>query len=211
MQRAAGCRVRAGALSQLRDGAAQRHAVRESMELPRHRHGARLGHSTRRDQRHHRRRARQRHGVSHGHGALQLAVRVPGDPERAALSRARPRRRAVCRRAGARSERIGRASSRRATSSGTTSCRSISMATARTSPAPIGQLTNNNNGIAGMAYNVRLMPVKIIQGMWDEIFGEPVRWHRRRGGARHPLRRRQRRQGVEPEHRPHRRAAPRRW
>src|SRR5687768_6998178 len=27
----------------------------------------------------------------------------------------------------------------------------------------IGQLTNNNSGTAGMAYNVRLMPVKIIQ------------------------------------------------
>ena len=35
----------------------------------------------------------------------------------------------------------------------------------------IGQLTNNNNGVAGMAYNVRLMPVKVIQGIWDEIFG----------------------------------------
>ncbi len=37
----------------------------------------------------------------------------------------------------------------------------------------VGQLTNNNSGVAGMAYNVRLMPVKIIQGMWDEIFGSP--------------------------------------
>ena len=37
----------------------------------------------------------------------------------------------------------------------------------------IGQLTNNNNGVAGMAYNVRLMPVKIIQGLWDEIFSSP--------------------------------------
>jgi serine protease len=35
----------------------------------------------------------------------------------------------------------------------------------------IGQLTNNGNGTAGMAYNVRLMPVKVIQGVWDEIFG----------------------------------------
>jgi serine protease len=34
----------------------------------------------------------------------------------------------------------------------------------------IGQLTNNNSGTAGMAYNVRLMPVKVIQGLWDEIF-----------------------------------------
>ena len=37
----------------------------------------------------------------------------------------------------------------------------------------IGQLTNNGNGVAGMAYNVRLMPVKVIQGLWDEIFGSP--------------------------------------
>jgi len=37
----------------------------------------------------------------------------------------------------------------------------------------IGQLTNNNNGTAGMAYNVRLMPVKVIQGVWDDIFGSP--------------------------------------
>jgi serine protease len=37
----------------------------------------------------------------------------------------------------------------------------------------IGQLTNNGNGTAGMAYNVRLMPVKIIDGVWDEIFGSP--------------------------------------
>jgi serine protease len=37
----------------------------------------------------------------------------------------------------------------------------------------IGQVTNNNAGTAGMAYNVRLMPVKVIQGLWDEIFGSP--------------------------------------
>ena len=37
----------------------------------------------------------------------------------------------------------------------------------------VGQLTNNNNGVAGMAYNVRLMPVKIIAGVWDEIFSSP--------------------------------------
>ena len=36
-----------------------------------------------------------------------------------------------------------------------------------------GQLTNNATGVAGMAYNVRLMPVKVIQGLWDEIFGSP--------------------------------------
>ncbi len=37
----------------------------------------------------------------------------------------------------------------------------------------VGQLTNNNLGVAGMAYNVRIMPVKIIQAMWDEIFSSP--------------------------------------
>ena len=37
----------------------------------------------------------------------------------------------------------------------------------------VGQLTNNGSGVAGMAYNVRLMPVKIIEGLWDEVFGSP--------------------------------------
>ena len=37
----------------------------------------------------------------------------------------------------------------------------------------IGQLTNNSMGVAGMAYNVRIMPVKVIQSMWDQIFGSP--------------------------------------
>ena len=87
--RAAGCRIRAAALSQPRDGAPQRHALRQPMELPRDRHGARVGHPARRVGRHHRRRARQRHGVPIGHVALQLALLVPADAGRAALSRAR--------------------------------------------------------------------------------------------------------------------------
>ena len=37
----------------------------------------------------------------------------------------------------------------------------------------VGQLTNNSVGGAGMAYNVRIMPVKIIQALWDEIFSSP--------------------------------------
>jgi hypothetical protein len=37
----------------------------------------------------------------------------------------------------------------------------------------IGQLTNNGVGVAGMAYNVRIMPVKIIDGMWDYVFDSP--------------------------------------
>jgi serine protease len=37
----------------------------------------------------------------------------------------------------------------------------------------IGQLTNNNNGTAGVAFNVKLMPVKVIGSDWDDIFGAP--------------------------------------
>jgi serine protease len=37
----------------------------------------------------------------------------------------------------------------------------------------IGQLTNNGVGVAGVAFNVRLMPVKVIDGNWDLIFGAP--------------------------------------
>lgn len=37
----------------------------------------------------------------------------------------------------------------------------------------IGQLTNNSVGTAGMAFNVRLMPVKVIDGVWDEAFNSP--------------------------------------
>ena len=37
----------------------------------------------------------------------------------------------------------------------------------------IGQLTNNGVGVAGMAYNVRIMPVKVIDEVWDFIFGSP--------------------------------------
>ena len=38
----------------------------------------------------------------------------------------------------------------------------------------IGQLTNNSVGVAGMAFNVRIMPVKVIGGDWDFIFGSPL-------------------------------------
>jgi serine protease len=37
----------------------------------------------------------------------------------------------------------------------------------------IGQLTNNNTGAAGMAFNVRIMPVKCISTEWDDIFDSP--------------------------------------
>lgn len=34
----------------------------------------------------------------------------------------------------------------------------------------IGQSTNNGAGVAGMAFNVRIMPVKVIAGEWDFVF-----------------------------------------
>ena len=37
----------------------------------------------------------------------------------------------------------------------------------------IGQLTNNGIGGAGMAFNVRLMPVKVLDSEWDHIFRSP--------------------------------------
>jgi serine protease len=37
----------------------------------------------------------------------------------------------------------------------------------------IGQLTNDNIGLAGVAFNVKLMPVKVIDGVWDFLLGSP--------------------------------------
>ena len=37
----------------------------------------------------------------------------------------------------------------------------------------IGELTNNGVGLAGVAFNVMLMPVKVIDSDWDDIFGSP--------------------------------------
>ena len=37
----------------------------------------------------------------------------------------------------------------------------------------IGQLTNNSVGVAGMASNVRIMPVKVIDSIWDLVFNSP--------------------------------------
>jgi serine protease len=37
----------------------------------------------------------------------------------------------------------------------------------------IGQATNNGIGVAGMAFNVRIMPVKVIDEVWDFIFDSP--------------------------------------
>jgi len=35
----------------------------------------------------------------------------------------------------------------------------------------LGELTNNGVGVAGVAFNVKIMPVKVIGGDWDAIFG----------------------------------------
>ena len=37
----------------------------------------------------------------------------------------------------------------------------------------IGQVTNNAAGVAGIAFNVKLMPVKVVDGFWDEYFESP--------------------------------------
>ena len=37
----------------------------------------------------------------------------------------------------------------------------------------IGQLTNDHIGTAGVAFNVKLMPVKVIDSVWDDLFGAP--------------------------------------
>ena len=37
----------------------------------------------------------------------------------------------------------------------------------------IGQLTNNGIGVAGVAFNVRLMPIKVLESEWDDIFNSP--------------------------------------
>jgi serine protease len=37
----------------------------------------------------------------------------------------------------------------------------------------VGQLTNNSTGVAGMAFNVKLMPIKVIDGFWDAYFESP--------------------------------------
>ena len=37
----------------------------------------------------------------------------------------------------------------------------------------IAQLTDNGVGVAGMAFNVRIMPIKVLSDIWDFIFGAP--------------------------------------
>ena len=79
LARATGRRVRAAALSELPDAAAQRPVLRPAVELPGARHGARVGHPAAGRQRGHRGGARQRRGVPHVDHPLQLALPVPPD------------------------------------------------------------------------------------------------------------------------------------
>jgi serine protease len=37
----------------------------------------------------------------------------------------------------------------------------------------IGQVTNDNTGPAGVAFNVKLMPIKVLFGVWDYLLGAP--------------------------------------
>jgi serine protease len=37
----------------------------------------------------------------------------------------------------------------------------------------IGQLTNDGIGTAGVAFGVKIMPVKVIDSIWDDVFGAP--------------------------------------
>jgi serine protease len=37
----------------------------------------------------------------------------------------------------------------------------------------IGELTNNGVGAAGIAFNSQIMPVKVLDSVWDDIFGSP--------------------------------------
>jgi serine protease len=37
----------------------------------------------------------------------------------------------------------------------------------------IGQITNDNTGPAGVAFNVKLMPLKVLNGVWDDLLGSP--------------------------------------
>ena len=37
----------------------------------------------------------------------------------------------------------------------------------------VGQLTNNGVGVAGMAFNVRIMPIKVVASAWDMILRSP--------------------------------------
>ena len=180
--------------------------------LPLDRHGARMGHPAAGRLVDHRRGHRHRRGVHERHVDRRRLPAFSMDGVRyPALGRVDLPVRGGCRNWAP----AATVSSRRAISSGTTR-RPLDFAGHGTHVSgTIGQLTNNNTGTAGVAFNVRLMPVKVLASVWDVAFGcaERYRRHRRRRRARRPIRGRQRREGPQHESRPGRavRIARRSW
>ena len=122
---------------------------------------------------HHRRRARHRHRLPErdAHREHSGVHRR----RRRAVSGARPRDDPVLRGAAAGRRRAPAASSRRTISSGTTTTPLDFDGHGTHVSGTIGQLTNDGIGTAGVAFNVKLMPVKVIDSVWDVLFGAPNR------------------------------------
>ena len=161
--------VRPAALRQPHDVPAERSALCEPVELPGPRHGACLGHPARRDVERHRRGARHRRGLQERHLPLSLGLFVPPESRAGRSIRPRPGGRA-------------RSPSHRNSATGSSSPRDfiwndndpVDLDGHGTHVSgTLGQLTNNGVGVAGMAFNVRIMPVKVIAETWDLIFDSP--------------------------------------
>ena len=148
LEAAAGRRVRAGALPRALDVRAERSALFAAVELPGHRHGARVGHQPGRHLVDHRGGARQRRGVPDRPCCATTRARVACSNGPTFISRrlASSTCRSRPRRISARREPLRLAPRFHL---GRRRCRSTSTATARTSPAPSARLTNNSVGVAG--------------------------------------------------------------
>ena len=165
-------RVRAGALPHAPDVRAQRSAVLDAVELPRHRHGARVGPEPGRELLDHRRRARYRRRLQE---RPSCAFNAP------AWTTAGRRRR--FRRSGtvdvpfAAAPDLGgsdRFVSPRDFIWNDTDPLDLDGHGTHVS-GTIGQLTNNGVGVAGMAFNVRIMPVKVLDFAVGRHLRQPVR------------------------------------
>ena len=187
------------ALSQSRDVSAERPALLPAVELARDRHGAGLGHPARRDERRDRRRARQRRGLPQRAHALHHAARSGSRP----AGRCYPSLGAIDVPFAAATD-LGDADAVRGPRDFIwDDDLPLDLDGHGTHVAgTIGQATNNGVGVAGMAFNVRIMPVKVISRRVGRHLRQPARRHRRRRRARHPLGRRQRRARHQHEHRP---------
>ena len=120
-------------------------------------------------ERDHRRRARQRRRVSNGHDPLQLALPVSPPGRRAGVSAAGPVDVPF-----AAAPELGDAKFVSPRDFIWDDDLPVDLDGHGTHVSgTVGQLTNNGVGVAGMAYNVRIMPVKVIDEVWDFIFGSP--------------------------------------